>query len=324
MGEIAKDAEIVVLRHQLAVLRRQVARPRFRWSDRALVAVLARLVPRERWSAFLVTPETILRWRRALVRRRWSYSHRRAGRPPLPGTTVELIVRLARENPRWGYLRIVGELKKLGIVASKGSVANVLRRQRPSASAAASWTDLDRVPPCPGQGHRGHGVLHRRHSAPPPLLRDVRDRGRAQGCPPPRRHRQPQRPLGDPGRPQLRRRSRRRRSASPVFHPRSRHQVHRQLRRGLLLDRRRDHPHPGRAPRRRTPSPNGGCAPSGRTASTTCSWSPGDTWNGSSPSTSSTTTGLGPTRPRPRAPAPVTGRARRERSAARRPRRAHP
>ena len=148
MGEIAKDAEIVVLRHQLAVLRRQVARPRFRWSDRALVAVLARLVPRERWSAFLVTPETILRWRRALVRRRWSYSHRRAGRPPLPGTTVELIVRLARENPRWGYLRIVGELKKLGIVASKGSVANVLRRRGlPPAPRRAgfAWTEFLRA-----------------------------------------------------------------------------------------------------------------------------------------------------------------------------------
>jgi len=85
----------------LAVLRRQVARPRFTWSDRALVAVFARLVPRERWAWFLVTPETILRWHRALVRRRWTYPHRRPGRPALPRGTVELIVRLARENPRW-------------------------------------------------------------------------------------------------------------------------------------------------------------------------------------------------------------------------------
>jgi putative transposase len=119
-----------VLRHQLAVLQRQGARPRFTWSDRALVSALARLVPRERWASFLVTPETILRWHRALVRRRWTYPHRKPGRPALSQETVELIVRLARENPRWGYLRIVGELKKLGVSVSKSSVAAVLRRHR--------------------------------------------------------------------------------------------------------------------------------------------------------------------------------------------------
>ena len=124
----AKDAKILVLRHQLAVLRREVARPCFSSSDRALIATLSRLVPRERFAAFLVTPETILRWQRALVRRRWTYPHSGAGRPPLGEKTVELIVALARENSRWGYLRIVGECKKLGIVVSKGSVANVLRR----------------------------------------------------------------------------------------------------------------------------------------------------------------------------------------------------
>ena len=148
MDAVAKDAEILVLRQQLAVLRRQVARPRFTWSDRALVAALARLVPRERWAAFLVTPETILRWHRALVRRHWTYPHRRPGRPPLPEETVELIVRLARENPRWGYLRIVGELKKLGVTVSKGSVANVLRRHRlPPAPrrAGPTWTEFLRA-----------------------------------------------------------------------------------------------------------------------------------------------------------------------------------
>jgi putative transposase len=130
MDDAAKNAEILVLRHQLAVLRRQVARPRLTWSDRALIAALAKLVPRERWAAFLVTPETILRWHRALVRRRWTYPHRQVGRPSLPAETVELIVRLARENPRWGYLRIVGELRKLGVTVSKTSVAAVLRRHR--------------------------------------------------------------------------------------------------------------------------------------------------------------------------------------------------
>ncbi|MDQ6796925.1 MAG: hypothetical protein M3011_02675 [Actinomycetota bacterium] len=91
---------------------------------------MAKLVPRERWVALPVTPETILRWHRTLVRGRWTYPHRSAGRPPLPAETVEAIVRLALENPRWGYLRIVGELKKLGVAVSKTSVATVLRRHR--------------------------------------------------------------------------------------------------------------------------------------------------------------------------------------------------
>jgi putative transposase len=148
MDAVAKDAEILVLRQQLAVLRRQVARPRFSWSDRAVVATLAKLVPRESWAAFLITPETILRWHRTLVRRRWTYPHCWPGRPPLSEETVELILRLARENPRWGYLRIVGELKKLGVTVSKGSVANVLRRHRlPPAPRriGPSWTEFLRV-----------------------------------------------------------------------------------------------------------------------------------------------------------------------------------
>jgi putative transposase len=128
MDAAAKDAEILVLRHQLAVLRRQVARPCLTWSDRALIVLLASLVPRERWRSFLVRPETILRWHRSLVKKRWTYPHRRPGRPALTDEIVGLICRLARENPRWGYLRIVGELKKLGVSVSKTSVATVLRR----------------------------------------------------------------------------------------------------------------------------------------------------------------------------------------------------
>jgi len=95
---IAKDAEILGLRHQLAVLRRQVGRARFTWSDRALIALLAGLIPRQRWTAFLVTPKTILDWHRRLVARRWTYPHGRPGRPSLGRETVELIVRFAREN----------------------------------------------------------------------------------------------------------------------------------------------------------------------------------------------------------------------------------
>lgn len=105
-------------------------------------------MPKDRWSAFLVTPKTILAWHRALVRRCWSYPHRRPGWPPLTDETVELICRLARENPRWGYLRIVGEPKTLGVSVSKGSVANVLRRHGlPPAPrrSGSSWAEVLRA-----------------------------------------------------------------------------------------------------------------------------------------------------------------------------------
>ncbi|MGF7235116.1 MAG: integrase core domain-containing protein [Frankia sp.] len=125
-----KDVEIAVLRHQLMVLRRQVARPRYAPSDRMILATLAGLLPRARWPVFMVTPATLLRWHRDLVRRHWwrASQHRHRGRGRLDEETVELVLRLARENPRWGYLRIVGECGKLGVHASATSVRNVLRR----------------------------------------------------------------------------------------------------------------------------------------------------------------------------------------------------
>jgi putative transposase len=113
-----KELEILVLRHELSVLRRQVSQPRFELHDRLLLAALSRALPRRRWSSFLVRPETLLRWHRRLVARRWTYPHRPPGRPPLGGEVRELVLRLARENPSWGYLRIVGELRKLGVSVS--------------------------------------------------------------------------------------------------------------------------------------------------------------------------------------------------------------
>jgi transposase InsO family protein len=126
-----KDVEIAVLRHQLAVLRRQVARPRYSPADRAVLATLARLLSRERWGIFLVTPATLLRWHRELVARSWTYPRRgRAATNALEDDIVALVLRLARENPRWGYLRIVGECRKLGVTISATTVRNVLRRHR--------------------------------------------------------------------------------------------------------------------------------------------------------------------------------------------------
>jgi putative transposase len=122
----AKDIELLVLRHQLEVLRRQVERPQLRPSDRALLAAAGRLLPPGRRHGLLVTPQTLLRWHRELVRRRWTYARARPGRPSIDGRTRELVLRLARENPRWGYQRVAGELNKLGLAVSPSTVRRLL------------------------------------------------------------------------------------------------------------------------------------------------------------------------------------------------------
>ena len=122
----AKELEILVLRHELSILRRQTGKARFEAHAQVLLAALSRMLPRRSWNAFLVRPETLLRWHRRLVARRWTYPHRGPGRPPISREVRELVLRLARENPSWGYLRIVGELRKLGVAVSATSVRNIL------------------------------------------------------------------------------------------------------------------------------------------------------------------------------------------------------
>jgi putative transposase len=123
-----KDLEILVLRHQLRVLRRKSGRPRFTAGDRVLLAAASRVLPRQRWASFLVTPQTLLRWHRALVRRKWAYGKERTpGRPPVDPQTTDLILRMARENPRWGCVRICGELRKVGIRVGATTIRTLLR-----------------------------------------------------------------------------------------------------------------------------------------------------------------------------------------------------
>src|SRR5919106_2943647 len=124
------EAEVLVLRHELPVLRRQVKRPKLRRRDKLLLAAMSRMLPRERWAAFIVTPATLVRWHRELVRRKWTYKRRRAqGRPPIDSETRALIVRVARETPRWGCVRIKGELQGLGIIVSTTTIRTILRRR---------------------------------------------------------------------------------------------------------------------------------------------------------------------------------------------------
>ena len=125
--DASKDAEILILGHQLAVLRRQVARTRPSGADRALQAALSRLVPRSRWPRLFVTPETVLRWHRDLIRRRWTIP-RPGGRPPTRPTIRQLVLRMAADNPGWGYRRLHGELVGLGHRLAPSTVWLILRR----------------------------------------------------------------------------------------------------------------------------------------------------------------------------------------------------
>jgi putative transposase len=122
-----------------------VARPRLSEADRALLAALSRVLPRRAWGSFFVTPATLLRWHRELVARRWTYPHRRPGRPATPAEVRELVVRLARENPGWGYRRIQGELVGLGVKLAASTVWTILKEAgiEPSPNRLAlGWSEF--------------------------------------------------------------------------------------------------------------------------------------------------------------------------------------
>jgi putative transposase len=130
--------------HQLAVLGRTVKRPPLRRRDRMLLAAASRLLPRERWSAFPVSPQCLLRWHRELVARKWTYRRRSPGRPPLDPALRELVLRLGRENPSWGCVRIQGELRELGIRVGATTIRSMLRRSgfAPAPRRGPSWSEF--------------------------------------------------------------------------------------------------------------------------------------------------------------------------------------
>ena len=144
-SEFAKDVELLVLRHQLVVLGRQQPRPSFRAADRAFLAALGRMLPPRGRHALIVTPRTLLRWHRQLVRRGWTQPQRSGGRPPVERRVRELVLRLARENPRWGYPRIAGELLKLGCTSRRAPSGELLLSaglEPAPRRAGPSWRDF--------------------------------------------------------------------------------------------------------------------------------------------------------------------------------------
>ncbi|HEU0127683.1 MAG TPA: hypothetical protein VFQ48_03630, partial [Pseudonocardiaceae bacterium] len=165
--DLSKDAELLVLRHENAVLRRQISRVRYTPVDRVWLAALSRLLPRRCWAeVFPVTPATILAWHRKLVSRKWDYTaRRRPERPPTAAAITKLIIRMASENPCWGHRRVQGELVRLAIAwppprcgrscTTPASTPRRAGRARPGASSSpprprpsSPWTSYMWTPCC--------------------------------------------------------------------------------------------------------------------------------------------------------------------------------
>jgi putative transposase len=158
VSDVDKDIEILVLRHENAVLRRSNPRPRRTWPDRALLSAFARLLSKARRSGLPMTPATLLRWHRDVVKRRWTQPHR-AGRPATREPIRALTVRLARENMSWGYRRIHGELYRLGYTMAPSTVWEILKKAGIDPRSETIGPNLAGVSADPGRRDRGTGLL---------------------------------------------------------------------------------------------------------------------------------------------------------------------
>jgi transposase len=243
--ELTNEIELLVLRHEVAVLRRQVSRPRFRPADRALIAALARLLPRERWASLIVCPATVRRWHRTALARRWTYPRHGPGRPPVEAAVAGLIVRLARENPTWGYRRIQGELARLDARVAASTVWQVLQRAG--------------VPPAPRRASETWRAFLRAQAAGIAacdfvsvdtvffcrlyVLVFIELQTRMVHVAGVTAH--PDRRVGDPAGPQPHQHLHRPDGPAALSHPGPGREVHRRLRRGVPLGGHPDPPHPG-------------------------------------------------------------------------------
>src|SRR6266700_3267209 len=240
-----KTAEILILRHQLAVLqRRQPRRPNVNWADRALLAALLSVIPKARRQGLrlLVTPDTILRWHRDILRRRWAARSIRgkAGRPATRRNIRALVLRLARENPLWGYRRIHGELTKLDVTIAPSTVNEILRAAGIGPAprrAGPTWRQFLHA-----QATRilAAGLPARRHCAAEAHVRPGVHRARHPPDAPRRRHREPHWRMGRAAGPQPRPHPRRAVRELPVPYPRPRIKLHPILRRRLPGKRHQD------------------------------------------------------------------------------------
>src|ERR1022692_4161511 len=248
--EAWKTAEILILRHLAVLQRHQPRRPKLNWADQALLATLLSVIPEARRQGLrlLVTPDTIVRWHRDIVRRRQAARsvRGRTGRPATRRNIRALALRLARENPEWGYRRIHGELAGPGVKVAAPAVWEILQASGTGPAPRRTGPGLGAVPALPGRRDPGLRLLHRRPARRHPGLCAGRDRARDPAHPHPRRHPAPHRGMDHAAGTQPAHGPRRANAAGQVHDPRPRLELHRRVRRGP--GRRRDPDRAGQRP----------------------------------------------------------------------------